>query len=310
MGGTSYSSHDWDTYRSTTSTKSTSEIFKKRGMSETLDPKNILARESRDSSVNPVTTPIVAGLDLTGSMGVLARQIATKGLGQIFEELLKRKPVDGPQFAFMGIGDVWCDSAPLQVSQFESDTASLVPQLESLFLEGGGGGNNFESYNLAWHFAATRIVHDSFTKRGKPGYLFTIGDEEVPRDLSEDQLAKVYGQGSAVSNAELLKLIAPQWNVFHIIVEQGSHMSYRRDETIASWKKLLGQRAIMLSDIESLSEVIVSTIEMCEGRDKDSVIKSWGGDTQLVVSKALGGFNRNELQVGGTGSSSSGIVRF
>ena len=308
MGGTTYNSADWDTYRSTTSKKSTHEIFTSRGMHESLDPKKIVRRESRDSDVNPVTMPIIAATDVTGSMGVLARQIATKGLGQIFEELLTRKPVAGPQFAFMGIGDVYCDRAPLQVSQFESDTASLVPQLEALFLEGGGGGNSHESYNLPWYFAATRMVHDSFVKRGKPGYLFTIGDEEVPPDLTEYQLASVFGQGEAISNRELLKLISPAWNVFHIMVEQGSHMSYRRDKVIASWKDLLGQRALLLSDIDSLSEVIISTIEMCEGKDKDEVIKSWSGGTQLVVSNALGDFDKNQLQT--TASSENRIVRF
>jgi len=311
MGGTTYSSKDWDSYRTTVSAKSTDEIFKKRGMDSSLDPKNIHIRESRDSDVNPISTPIIAALDVTGSMGVLARQIATKGLGMIFEELLKRKPVIGPQFAFMGVGDVNFDTAPLQVSQFESDTASLVPQLESLFLEGGGGGNRYESYNLPWYFAATRVVHDSFNKRGKKGYLFTIGDEEVPPDLGENQISAVFGQGASISNKDLLDLVSTNWNVFHIMVEQGSHMRYSKQEVEKSWKYLLGQRAILLSDINNLSEVIVSAIEMNEGIDKSSVINSWKSkDTQLVVAKALSGFDNKMIPGSSSGRASGGVVRF
>jgi hypothetical protein len=306
MGSTTYSSKDWDTYKNTVTGKTINEIFKKRGMDSSLDPKNICIRESRDSDVNPISTPVIAATDVTGSMGVLAQQIATKGLGMIFEELLKRKPVLGPQFAFMGVGDINYDRAPLQVSQFESDTASLVPQLENLFVEGGGGGNSFESYNLPWYFALTRMVHDAYLKRGQRGYLFTIGDEEVPADLSESQLVKVFGQGSAIKNDILLTAVSTQWNVFHIMVEQGSHMRYARDRVIKSWTDLLGQRAIPLSDINSLSEVIVSTIEMNEGKDQDAVIKSWDGDTQMVVAKALKEFNPILPKT----NFSSGVVRF
>lgn len=309
MGGTTYSSSDWKTYSSTVRSKSTDQIFTTRGMNEDLNPKNILVRESRDSDVNPVTTPIFVSLDVTGSMGVLAREIATKGLGLIFEELLSRKPVEGPQFAFGGIGDVWCDRAPLQVSQFESDTASLVPQLEKLYLEGGGGGNSTESYNLPWYFASTRIVHDAFEKRGKKGYLFTVGDEESPNALTPDDLVKVFGgndeRNSTISNEDLLKELNEQWNVFHIMVEQGSHMRIHSGRVKDSWSTLLGQRAIPLTDINSLSEVIVSTIEICEGnKTTDEVIKSWNGDTSLVVARAVNGLTKNDSDASGS------LVRF
>jgi hypothetical protein len=150
------------------------------------------------------------------------------------------------------------------------------------------------------------MVHDAYLKRGQRGYLFTIGDEEVPADLSESQLVKVFGQGSAIKNDILLTAISTQWNVFHIMVEQGSHMRYARDKVIKSWTDLLGQRAIPLSDINSLSEVIVSTIEMNEGKDQDAVIKSWDGNTQMVVAKALREFNPILPKT----NFSSGVVRF
>jgi hypothetical protein len=277
-------------------------------MNSDLDPKNISVRESRDSDVNPITTPIFVALDVTGSMGILARQIATKGLGQIFEEILSRKPVEGPQFAFAGVGDVNYDRAPFQMSQFESDTASLVPQLERLFLEGGGGGNDSESYNLPWWFASSRIVHDAFEKRGKRGYLFTVGDECVPPDLSRLNVCSVFGNDNdSLSNEELLDSLDEQWNVFHIMVEQGNYMRNRRNNVIKSWTSLLGQRAIPLSDIDKLSEVVVSTIEVYEGtKDVDEVVASWDGNTAMVVRNAVKDLSGNKT----TNTSSTGLVRF
>ncbi len=57
----------------------------------------------------------------------------------------------------MGIGDAWCDRVPLPVTPFETDIR-IARQLEQIFLEHGGGGNNFESYNLPWYFAAKRTA--------------------------------------------------------------------------------------------------------------------------------------------------------
>jgi hypothetical protein len=311
MGSTSYSSSDWSSYSTRTAAKSTRDIFVNRsGMDDSLDPKKFQVREARDSAVNPVTTPVLAGIDLTGSMGDLSRQIVTKGLGQIFEELIKRGTVKGPQFAFAGFGDVAQDStAWIQMSQFESDTASLTPQIEKMYRVGqGGGGNDSESDNLVWYGANSRVVHDHFVKRGKKGYLFTVGDEEVPPNLTAEQIKRAFGDDVQVapSNEQLLEALSKQWHVFHIMVEQGSHMRSYRDDVINSWTKLMGQRAILLADVGNLSEVMISTIEVVEGKSVDDVISSWSGDTSLVVAKAVSGLNSLATRPGETGA----VTRF
>lgn len=298
MGGTTYDRADWIGYTARTSTMDTRDIFKATGMSELLDPAKINLRESRDSDVNQVTTPVFVAIDLTGSMGGLARQIVTKGLGQIFEELIERKVVPGPQFAFAGFGDVIYDSmGVLQVSQFESDTSSLTPQIEATCRVGEGGGcNGWESENLAWYFASTRIAHDAQTKRGKRGYLFTVGDEEVPADLTPAQIKKVFGVDvqSVPSNKDLLSALGEAWHVFHIMVEQGSHMRSHRQEVIQQWTDLLGERALLLENVDNLSEVIVSAIQVVEGAQPDDVADTWGGSTSLVVAKAIGGLTAGQ----------------
>jgi hypothetical protein len=308
MGGTSYSARDWDSYKTTASTKTNDAIFtNKSGLHKDLDPKNIVVREARDSAVNPITTPVLAGIDLTGSMGSLSRQIVTKGLGQIFEELLSRKVVPGPQFAFAGFGDVLMDrDAWFQLSQFESDTASLTPQLEKMYRVGeGGGANDSESNGLVWYAALTRVVHDAYSVRGKKGYLFTVGDEEVPPNLTPADIVRAFGGDtpqSVPTNEQLLAALSQQWEVFHIMVEQGNHMRGAHQAVIRSWTDLIGQRAILLADVDNLSEVMISCIEVCEGRNVDDVAKSWSGDTSLVVAKAISGLNGLATRPGDSGA--------
>lgn len=259
-------------------------------ISPALDPLGIKVRESRDSDLNPSSTPLIVALDVTGSMGMLADVMARTGLGTLFENVLSRKPIPDPHVMFMAIGDFNCDVHPLQVSQFEADKR-IIDQLVDIYLEHGGGGNNFESYNAAWYFAAMKTAHDSIEKRGKKGYLFTVGDEETPEPLTPGQIQRFIGDTPEreLSNAELLEMVGRKYHVFHVIVEEGNHAKHAPARVRGSWTTLLGQRAIPLADHTKLSEVIVSAIEVNEGRDKDEVAKSWSGDTALVVAKAVGG---------------------
>lgn len=290
MGASRWDHDSWTTYSSTAKTTSRADLFKKasHGMVADLNPNGVKIRESRDSTVNPNSNAIIVGVDVTGSMGMIAEAIAKEGLGVLFQEILNRKPVSDPHLMFMAIGDANCDRAPLQVSQFEADN-KIIEQLTSIYIEGGGGGNDFESYNLPWYFAARHTSIDCFEKRAKKGYLFTVGDEFFPKDLTISQIKEVIGDDlpQAISNDELLTMVSRMYNVFHVIVEEGSCARRNLSGVTDSWKQKLGQRVISLSDYRRLSEVIVSAIQVTEGASVDSVTKSWSGDTSLVVSKAI-----------------------
>lgn len=291
MGGGSFTPKDWAAYTaSTTAGRTTAEVFSRSGMKPELDPKSITLRESRDSATNPAATALLVGLDVTGSMGIIADHIARDGLKTLFEAVYDRKPITDPQIAFAGIGDADCDSAPLQVSQFEADIR-IAEQLTHLFLEHGGGGNNHESYTLPWYFCATRTAIDCFAKRGQKGYLFTVGDEEAPPTLTRAQIQKVFGtdeDAQDMTSEMLLAMVEREWHVFHVIVEQGNYARHRLDKVVSSWTALLGQRALRLADYTKLSEVIVSAIQVTQGADAADVATSWGGGTDVVVAKAIG----------------------
>jgi hypothetical protein len=304
MGTSRWSASDWDSYASSTKTKTTDAIFKSHSLKDDLNPLNIGVRESRDSDLNPQSNAIIVGLDVTGSMGIIADNLAREGLGTLVEEILARKPVQDPHIMFMGVGDAYYDTAPLQVTQFEADI-TIAKTLEDLYLEHGGGGNSFESYNLPWYFAANHTSIDCFEKRGKKGYLFTVGDEEAPKELLASHVKKIIGDTPQqdYTTEQLLTMVSRMYHVFHVVVEEGNHAKYHLNEVMNSWTKLLGQRVLRLSNYKNLSEVIVSAIQITEGSDIDTVTKSWSGKTSLVVGKAVNGLTKRD-------ASSGELVRF
>jgi len=288
MGGGTFDAKAYRAFTSTTVGKSTDQVYSSRAMHNDLDPKGIKVRESRDSADNPNSTPLIVGIDVTGSMGMIADVIAREGLGTLFTGILDRKPITDPHVMFMAIGDANCDQAPLQVSQFEADKR-IIEQLTNIYLEHGGGGNSFESYNLPWYFAAFHTVHDSMEKRGKRGYLFTIGDEEAPQPLTRAQIKQFIGDDveAELSTQDLLQLAQRTYDVYHVIIEEGSHARTHMSRVVDSWTALLGQRVIQLADHRRLAETIVSAIEVAEGRDAEESAKLWGGSTASIVHAAV-----------------------
>lgn len=292
MGSGRWDSRDWASTRSfyTKAAKPTVDhIYTSRTLDAGLDPSKITLRESRDSIANPNSTALIVGLDVTGSMGRVLDVMARDGLGTLVGQIYERQPIADPHVMIMGIGDFECDRAPLQVTQFEAENAPLVTQMEKIYLERGGGGNHYESYAAAWLFAATRTATDCFEKRGKRGYLFTVGDEQPTPRLQAAKIRHFMG-GEAdadLDGAHLLAMAQATYEVFHVLVEEGDHASRYPEKTRSEWAELIGQNLIPLADHRRLAEVVVSAIQVAEGHDRDKVAKSWGGDTSVVVARSI-----------------------
>lgn len=283
MGTGRFDPNEYRTFSASTVGKKTDEIYTGRSINKDLDPQGVTVRESRDSADNPNSTPLIVALDVTGSMGRLADVIAREGLGTLFTGILDRKPISDPHVMFMAIGDANYDSAPIQVSQFEADKR-IIDQLTRIYLEHGGGGNNFESYNFAWYFAGFHTATDSMEKRGKRGYLFTVGDEEFPGDLTRGQIKRFLGDDlqSELTAKEMLDIAQRTYDVFHVVILEGNHARSHKDRVVDSWVEALGQRVIQLADHRNLAETIVSAIEVAEGKDAKESARGWGAAAAIV----------------------------
>jgi hypothetical protein len=287
MGAGTFDAGTYRTFSDSVKSKSTDEIYSSK-LNKNLDPKGVTMRESRDSADNPESTPVIIALDVTGSMGMIADVIARTGLGTLFTSILDRKPITDPHLMFMGIGDANSDSAPLQVSQFEADSR-IIEQLTQIYLEHGGGGNSFESYNLPWYFASEHTVHDSYLKRAKRGYLFTVGDEETPAALTKEQIKRFIGDDveRAIEPLESLEAAQRRYDVFHMVIKEGSHARRHLDRVMGSWNALLGQHVIPLADHTKLAETIVSAIEVAEGLSAKDSASRWSSSIGSVVFDAV-----------------------
>jgi hypothetical protein len=278
MGSGRWSSGDYTRYATSTNyrAKSVREVFESRNVPDMLNPAKLKLRESCDSADNPESTPIILALDVTGSMGRYASEIAKDHLPTIMTRILEERPVTDPHMMFMGIDDVACSPGEaLQVSQFEADIR-ILEQLRNIFLVGNGGGNGSESYDLAWYFAANKTKIDSFEKRGQKGYLFTFGDELAPeRAVTNYDLKRTFATGEfpeCVTPEAMLEAAQQRYHVFHVIIEQGDFASRDVKGVRKSWKRLLGKNVICVRDTAYLADIILATLHIANGADPELVL--------------------------------------
>lgn len=289
MGYGRFDTSDWTSYSARhVEGRSRDEVFGATEMDPRFDPARFARRESRDSARNPESTPIILAADVTGSMGMVAHELMRKGLVTLTSEIYDRKPVSDPHIMVAALGDATVDRAPLQATQFEADI-SLAEQIRALWLEGGGGGNDGESYSGAHLLAGLKTATDRYERRGKKGYLFTIGDEPNLDGMTRDQIRRVFGARSQrdLDARACLAIAERGYEVFHIVLRTG-YALHRMDEVLATWKPLLPQRTLILDNHTRIAELVVATIEINEGRDASSVAASWGAASR-VIGSALSG---------------------
>lgn len=254
-------------------------IFKNTTINNAMNPNGVLVREARDSADHPNSFPIILGLDVTGSMGSVPHFLVTQGLPKIMERIFQGGEKD-PQILFVAVGDHEYDGSPLQVGQFESNDELLDKWLKDVYLEGGGGGNEGESYHLAWYFAGKHTSTDSFEKRGRKGLLFTIGDEPVLKSILKTELNSIMGDGEYVNATakKLLEKAQETYEVYHIHVKT---MTGQRAETITGWKKLMGENVLIAEKAEDIAGIIADTVLKHKGGTASTLVESVGDEEIL-----------------------------
>ncbi|GAA0538496.1 hypothetical protein GCM10010172_19710 [Paractinoplanes ferrugineus] len=262
-----------------------------------LDPNGVDRRESRDSEEHPFSTPIAVLFDVTGSMGSVPRVLQTK-LPQLLGLLTRKGYATDPHIMFGAVGDATCDRVPLQVGQFESDNR-MDDDLARIVLEGGGGGQKRESYELAMYFMARHTALDSLAKRGRRGYLFLIGDEMPYPQVKPAEVRRFIGAelGEPMSTEGIIAELRQSFDIYYIMPTAAGWGGDA--EILTRWRALLGQNVLELDDLDAVCETIAvtvglgeDTIDLGQGLADLVEVGSSAGDS---VGKALAPLQRGPV---------------
>lgn len=279
MGYGSYSASDWSKLKQSkglSKNQNVEEVFEAEACNPKMDPKYINKRECFDSAEHPNTTPIVVGLDVTGSMGYLAVEIATGALNELITKLYSTGAVEDPALMCAAYGD-YNDRFPLQVSQFESDIR-IAQQLLELYFEDGGNGQVVPT--LLWEFLLEHTEIDAIKKRNQKGFVFTIGDNaEIRADEINETVERVIGDKCGKTREELLSDLEEKFNVFHIVV----------DSSDLQGSAFMSGRVMRIDqkEISAIPEIIISAIQMQKGMGIDEVVNQWTDVTRPIVRAAV-----------------------
>lgn len=263
MGSGSFSSHSYELYNTSLGRsydkgtgRVSGQVYSERSLNEKLNPKNVM-RECLNTEEHPNTIPVILALDVTGSMGSACKETA-EALGVLMTSLYEKyKDI---QIMVMGIGDLAYDSAPIQISQFESDVR-IAEWLDKIWMEHGGGGNGFESYTAAWYMGLHHTKLDAYDKQGRKGIIITMGDELMNPYLPAGQLKYFTGdllQGD-VETVDLYREASEKFDIFHVNVEHGGWRS--GVQNVASFARLLGEHS-MSSNVNGIADKIIECIDI------------------------------------------------
>lgn len=251
------------------------DIFKQKQVHKTLSPKGNIMRECRDTEEHPNTVPVILALDVTGSMGSAATEVARQ-LSTIMEQLYKEVP--DVEFLVMGIGDLYCDRGPIQISQFESDIR-IAEHLDNIWFEFGGGGNFWESYTAAWYMASRHCDLDCWN-RGKKGIIITMGDERLNPVLQKEPLNFLTDDSNQadIKTEDLYEEVTSKYDVFHIDVTHRHSINSIKYNAVAIRESfgLLGER-FKEANIDEIPKTITEIIKSCAA-ERQTTLQSTAND--------------------------------
>jgi len=255
--------------------------------------------------------PIVYAFDVTGSMGTLPKIIYDK-MPLIAGQVSELGYVPDPALCLAAVGDAVCDSAPAQVGDFVP-LRTLDEWLERLWLEGGGGGQAVESYELMAYFFATRC---EIPEAKTPVFLIT-GDEGFRERLYRNELTALFGgEHQDASADEVFARLRKRFsdNVFLIHRKYGSDRE--NDEITAQWQRVLGkERVVPLGEDLAVGDVTLGLLALVGGQRTleeyldDMKTKRWEPQTDERVDQVRSYLAGLAALLGRTGTKAKAAVK-
>jgi len=168
--GSSYDSWGASSYSATKFTRST--------IHDDLKPegKKIISKSKN---------PIIIALDVTGSNIDFARLVYDK-LPMFYGQIEEKGYLKDFDICICAVGDVKSDNYPIQIGT-PAKGLEIDSWLEKIVLEGNGGGNDTESYEIMAHYLANNC---EFEKGANPTVFF-IADESAVKTVSASECERL-----------------------------------------------------------------------------------------------------------------------
>jgi hypothetical protein len=288
MGGDYY---DRDVISSTTafSSESANVVGVVSSTHPSMDPKNY----TDEKLISECKDPIVFALDVTGSMGNWTRIIYDK-MPMFYGQIMMQNYLSDPAISFCAIGDSTCDKAPLQVTNF-GQGKQVDELISKMFLEGGGGGTDEESYELSAYF----YQHHCELKNPEYPFFFVTGDEAFYKKITPNTIEKIMGKNllkSELNSEKTWQELMKKFNVF--LIKKPYKKSSNEVEIMKQWKHAIGEeRVLLIHEPKACIDVMLGAIAITTGvRTMESYIddmKTRGQSEERIdeVKKALAKYN-------------------
>lgn len=213
--------------------------------------------------------PLVIACDGTGSMGNFPNTIFKK------LPFLDRHGVDDylpdAQISYCMIGDAGSDRYPLQVQDFCRGT-DMQDALNNLIIEGNGGGNAKESYDLALLYYLRNCEMPSAIK---PVFIMICDEGLYPTvdPTWAEKYAKVNIEKGMLTST-LFEELSQKFSVYCIRKRYGEVKGDKLDGTEAviqkQWEELVGaDRIAILNDPNRVVDVILGLLAYETGKEEE-----------------------------------------
>jgi hypothetical protein len=302
MGGCSY---DRDVGHSSSSgsftSGGTSSSTAKAAMTRNSQHKDTLVKNRRIES--KCENPIIINLDVTGSNIEFAKIVYDKA-PMLYGQIEQQGYLKDFDICFSATGDANSDKYPIQVCDFDAGI-KLDDNLKKLCLEGCGGGQRHETYELSAYY----FTHKCDMKNAKIPFIFFIVDEAPYETLSTEFVGDIIGDsvGEDIDTKQIFRDLFRKFggNVF-IFQNNYCGSEHGRDgdtEEIADeWRKLIGKtyadHLISIKEEKSIVDLLLGTIAMVSGSrsldtyKKDMVLRGQTDTRISTVEESLGNISK------------------
>ena len=201
--------------------------------------------------------PIIIVLDVTGSNIEFARVVYDK-MPMLYGQIEQKRYLKDFDIAICAVGDAYTDDYPMQVGDFAKGI-ELDSWLEKLVLEGYGGGQEKESYELMAYY----LYKNTKFVPGSDPIIFFIGDEAPYPSVSMNQAAR-FGidcvEGGCSNPFELLRRKSND-NVF-MLLNKFCGRNFKNEITSAWQKVLAPEHVIKINEEKSIVDLMLGIISM------------------------------------------------